>query len=58
MSFDVMITVDRLEERHESVAGKHHERKYWRKLEKYEMFSGRLPLTSRLRLPQVGTRFG
>ena len=48
----------KLEERHESVPGKYWERRYWRKLNKYEMFSGPVPLTSKLRLPMAGTRFG
>ena len=48
----------RLEERHESNTGKFWERKYWRKLGKYEMFSGPVPLTSKLRLPMAGTKLG
>ena len=55
---DIMPPDYLLVERHESNVGKTHERKYWRELKKLEQFTGPIPLTSKLRLPVVGTRIG
>ena len=48
----------RLVERHESGIAKDWERRYWRKIARLELITGRVPLTSKLRLPVVGTRTG
>ena len=48
----------RLVERHESDIGKDWERRHWRRIARLEMISGKLSLTSKLRLPVVGTRTG
>ena len=45
-------------ERHESGIAKDWERRYWRKIARLELITGRVPLTSKLRLPVVGTRTG
>ena len=45
-------------ERHESAVGKDWERRHWRRLARLEMFAGKVSLTSKLRLPVVGTRTG
>ena len=55
---DIMPPDYLLVERHESNIAKVHERKYWRELKKLEQFTGPIPLTSKLRLPVAGTRFG
>jgi len=55
---DVMPPDYALEERHESNIGKAWEKRYWKKIQKLEMFNGPIPLTSKLRLPAVGTKFG
>ena len=55
---DIMAPDYLLTERHESNIAKTHERKYWRELKKLEQFTGPVALTSKLRLPVVGTRFG
>ena len=48
----------RLEERHESGIGKDWERRHWKRLARLEMITGKVSLTSKLRLPLVGTRTG
>ena len=48
----------RLEERHESGIARDWERRHWRRLARLEMITGKVSLTSKLRLPVVGTRTG
>jgi len=55
---DIMPPDYELEERHESNIARLWERKYWKKIQKFEMFAGHVPLTSKLRLPMAGTKFG
>jgi len=55
---DVMAPDYLLVERHESGIAKDWERRYWRKIARLELITGRVPLTSKLRLPVVGTRTG
>jgi len=47
-----------LVERHQSSVAKTHERKFWRKLKRYELYSGPVSVCNQLRLPVVGTRTG
>ena len=55
---DVMPPDYLLEERHESRVGRAHERRFWRRITRLELVSGQVSLTSKLRLPVVGTRTG
>jgi len=55
---DIMPPDYRLYERMESGHSKFDERKYWRKLRRYEVYSGPVSLCSPLRLPVVGTKLG
>ena len=48
----------RLVERHESSIAKDWERRHWKKIARLEMITGKVSLTSKLRLPLVGTRTG
>ena len=45
-------------ERHESSIAKDWERRHWKKIARLEMITGKVSLTSKLRLPLVGTRTG
>jgi len=53
---DIMPPHYLLEERHESPCSKGWEKKQWRRLRRYEVFSGPLSLCSKLCLPVVGTK--